>query len=130
MISGLLFLALLAPAAPPPLHFEHLPLGSVARVLSARFHVPITLLAKATSPVSGDFSGMDLRQALDAAARQTGLEARPEGAGFVLGPKLQTAPATVALPPPPSAPPPALSAAQRREALLRQRAALLDQVRP
>jgi len=125
MISVLLCWALLAPPAPPPLHFDHLPLGSVARVLSARFHAPITILAKATMPVSGDFSGMDLRQAIEAAARQTGLEARPEGAGFVLGPKLPIPAATILPPPPPAA----SSASQRREELLRQRAALLDQVR-
>jgi hypothetical protein len=112
----LFFLGLAAAAA--PLHFDHLPLGSVARVLSARFQTPITILAQAASPVTGDFSQLTLNQSLTLAADQVGLVVRAEGAGFIIGPKL---------PDPPVKTDPVVSPAERRAALLRRRTELLEQ---
>ncbi len=119
MIRLLLGLAVVA----PPLHFDHLPLGSVARVLSAKYQVSITILANATAPVTGDFSQLSISQALTLAAAQAGLVVRPEGTGWMIGPKLpdgaeKPARPEVALHP---------GAAERRAALLRQRAELLQQ---
>ncbi len=115
-----------APAAMPAaaLRFDRMQLGNVARVLSARFRTAVTITANASAPISGDFSSLDLAQALREAARQAGLEVLPAGPGGRAGYRL-------ALPlaaPEPSPAQPALDAAQRRrEELLRQRAVLLDQ---
>jgi hypothetical protein len=77
------------PAAPAPVHlclkFEKVPLGNVARILSARFKVTVAISSKALAPISGDFSKMDLRQALTEAGRQTGLVVRPLGSGAADG---------------------------------------------
>jgi hypothetical protein len=84
MIRLLLALA----AVTPPMRFDHLPLGSAARVLSARYHTSITILANATVPVTEDFSQLTVLQALTLIAKQAGLVVRPDGTGFVIGPKL------------------------------------------
>jgi hypothetical protein len=124
-------------AAPPAtaLRFSAMPLGNVARVLSARYCAPVTITAHATAPVTGDFSGLSLRQALTAAARQAGLMLVPMGAtdsaGFSLSLPSDAAPSA---PAPAAASPKSSSEAQgdlaqaqrRREQLFRQRAALLD----
>ncbi len=122
-----------APSA-APLRFSAMPLGNVARVLSARYSAPVTITAHATAPVTGDFSGLSLRQALTAAARQAGLVLVPMGATDSAGFSLSL--------PSDAAPSPAAGAAsaktssetqgdlaqaeRRREQLFRQRAALLD----
>jgi hypothetical protein len=101
-----------------PLRFQQLPLGSVARVLSAQYHIEITILAEAAAPVSGDFSQLTLAQSLAESARQAGLVVRIRETGYELG-----------LPPPP-VPPPADSKARppaTRAELLRRRAELLQQ---
>jgi hypothetical protein len=128
MIRLLLALAAVA----PPLHFDHLPLGSVARVLSARYQTSITILANATAPVTGDFSQLTIIQALTRAAAQAGMEVRPDGTGFIIGPKLPKA-----APPTPDgwsatsgragSNAPAISPAEQRAALLRRRTELLEQ---
>ena len=114
-----LFLGLAVVA--PPLHFDHLPLGSVARVLSARYQISITILSNATAPVTGDFSQLPIRQALTLAAAQAGLVVRPEGGGWTIGPKL---PVTTEKPARPEV---ALHPAEQRAALLRRRTELLQQ---
>ena len=58
---------------PSPLKFEKMKLGNVARVLSARLNVPVTIEAKADALVTGDYSHMDLRRSLSDAAAQAGL---------------------------------------------------------
>lgn len=128
-----LFLGLAAVAS--PLHFDHLPLGSAARVLSARYHAPITILAKATTPVSGDFSQLTVHQALALIASQAGLVVRSEGTGFVIGPKLPEGPPAAAGGSATSLSPEALAKgggpsgtpAEQRASLLRRRAELLQQ---
>jgi hypothetical protein len=115
-----------APAAMPAaaLHFDRMQLGNVARVLSARFRTPVTITANASAPISGDFSSLDLAQALREAARQAGLVVLPAAPGGQAGFTLGVAPAAAG----PSPSQPALDAAQRRrEELLKQRAVLLDQ---
>jgi hypothetical protein len=115
-----LFLALSAGAAPAknPLRFEHLPLGNVVRIIAARSGVPVTITAQATSPITGDFSGLSLHDGLEEVAAQAGLEVvalgKTDAAGFLL-----RLPKGV-----PASPAPVDSAAQRRAALLKQRAAL------
>jgi hypothetical protein len=112
-----------APAAMPAaaLRFNRMPLGNAARVLSARFRTMVTITAHADAPITGDFSSLDLPQALREAAAQAGLVVLPPGsarpAGYTLG-----------LPPAADEPRAALAAAQeRREQLLKKRAVLLDQ---
>jgi len=56
--------------ASAPLHIDNMPLGNVVRILSARYHAPVTLTAGAQAPITGDLTGMDVRQALAEAARQ------------------------------------------------------------
>jgi hypothetical protein len=142
-----LFLAALTAGAsepksplPPPLRFEKMPLGNVVRVLSARFHAPVTVAAQATVPITGDFSALDFPRALTEAARQAGLVVVPAGpdaaAGYVLEPPAKPDP-SVALGPKPDAGAGGLTlveikagleaAAGRRAELLRQRAALVRQ---
>ena len=109
--------------ASAPLHFDNMPLGNVVRILSARYHAPVTLTAGAQAPITGDLTGMDVRQALAEAARQAGLVVVALGTnpadGFSLGP------------PPPPGPGPdkdgvdTAAAARRRAELLRRRAELL-----
>jgi len=122
-----------APAA--ALHFNAMPLGNVARVLSARYSAPVTIAAHATAPVTGDFSGLSLRQALTAAARQAGLVLVPLGAtdsaGFSLSlpadAAVNASAAAAAAPRTNSDTQGDLAKAERRrEQLFRQRAALLD----
>jgi len=128
-----LFLGLAAVAA--PLHFDHLPLGSAARVLSARYHAQITILAKATTLVSGEFSQLTISQALALIASQAGLVVRSDETGFVIGPKLPESPpsaagrSATALPPEALAKAggPSVSSAAQRAILLRRRAELLQQ---
>ena len=115
-----LFLAATGLAAPikNPMRFDHLPLGNVVRIISARYRVPVTITAHATSPITGDFSGLSLHDGLDEVAAQAGLEVvalgKTDAAGFLLRlPKV--------VPPPPG---PVESAAARRAALLKQRADL------
>lgn len=60
-------------STPEPLVFNQAPLAMVARILSARLNVPLTVETGAQRPVSGDYRKMDLRDALADAARQTGL---------------------------------------------------------
>lgn len=113
--------------APAALRFDKMPLGNVVRVLSARFGVPVTITAKATAPISGDFSSLDLDHALGEAAKQAGLVVQPRGAD----------PKAARILSPPEAKPPGPSPAEvkavleaadkRRAELLRQRAVLLDQ---
>jgi hypothetical protein len=77
-----------APAEAIPLRFEHVPLGNVVRIISARFRFQVTVTAQSTAPITGDFSGLTPRQALAAAAAQAGLEVVALGAddasGFLL----------------------------------------------
>lgn len=103
---------------PPPLRFNAVPLGNAARILSARFHCPVTIRAGAQEPISGDFSGLDLRQALAEAARQAGLVVVPQegpAGGYSLERPKAVSPA---------------EAARRRSELLRQRARLLESAGP
>ena len=116
-----LFLATAALAAPAkkPLVFDHLALGNVVRILSARSSAPVTITAHATSPITGDFSHFSLREGLDEAAAQAGLEVvalgKTNAAGFLLRvPKAVAAPKVAVLPP----------AVDRRAELLKQREAL------
>lgn len=109
-------------ADPAPLQFNHMPLGNVVRVISARFHTPVTILAGALVPVTGNFTGMDARQALEEAARQAGLTVVPLGAKASAGFLLEA--------PPPSKPGPSAPAtdsatvASLRAELLQRRAEL------
>ncbi len=119
-------LAVTAPAAMPAaaLRFNRMLLGNVARVLSARFRTMVTITAHADAPITGDFSSLDLPQALQEAAAQAGLVVLPAGSdrtsGYTLGLPLPPVAADVSRA--------ALAAAQeRREQLLKQRAVLLDQ---
>ncbi len=111
--SALFFLPLALLAEPGPLRFEAIPLGNAARILSARFHCPVTIRAGAQEPISGDFSGLDLKQALTEAARQAGLVVVPQGpaGGYCLERPKAVSPA---------------EAAHRRSELLRLRARLLE----
>jgi len=100
-----------APGIPAAaLRFERIPLGNVVRVLSARFATPVTIVANARAPITGDFSAMDLRHALGAASEQAGLVVVPLGPGASGGFALQ--------PPAPGG---------SREELLKKRAALIEQ---
>jgi hypothetical protein len=130
----------IAPAVGAPrslaaaLHFDHMALGNVARLLSARFSTPVTLAAGAKAPISGDFSGFNVRQALDAAAQQAGLVVVPLGADDAAGFSLMFPPDAAKT----AAAPDAVVksgaevrtelelADRRRELLLRKRAALLE----
>jgi hypothetical protein len=115
------------------------PLGNVARILSARFNVNVSIASNARAPITGDFSKMDLRQALEAAGRQSGLVVVPLGPGAAAG---------YALSPPEAAPAEAQGgtkaakpdnaeaarikakledAALKRQELLRREAGLLEQ---
>lgn len=108
-----------APAPiPPPLQFDHVALGNVSRVISARFHAPVTLFAGAKVPITGDFSKLDLDGCLAEAAKQAGLVVKPLGKLPKDGYALQE---------PPKVDPTAVlaDAAKRRDALLKERA-LLD----
>jgi hypothetical protein len=125
MKAWLFFWAMAAPAAGSSLQFDHTPLGNAARVLSARFHVPVTILARAAAPISGDFSRLQLSEAMAQAAAQAGLEARREGPGFILAP-----PGIAPKAPEAESAQKPLSGAERRKALLRERAALLQRVGP
>jgi hypothetical protein len=141
---------LAAPRATPAvsphlsLRFEAMPLGNVARILSAQFNAPVTIAANARAPITGDFSKLDLKEALAAAGRQTGLVVLPLGrdasAGFALSPPVpESASATPAAVRAAGRPANSdsrnlakikiqlESAARRRAALLRQRADLLEQ---
>lgn len=64
-----------------PLRFDKVPLGNVARILSAQFQVTVAIAANARAPITGDFSGMDLQKALAAAGSQCGLVVVPLGSG-------------------------------------------------
>jgi hypothetical protein len=124
----------------PPLRFEKMPLGNVVRVLSARFNAPVTVVAHASAPVTGDFSALDFRHALTEAARQAGLVVVPVGsdaaAGFILEPPGDPG-SPVQIGPKPVLAAGGLTpveivtglqaAADRRAELLRQRAALVGQ---
>jgi len=132
-LSIFLAASALASPAPKPLRFDRVPLGNVARVLSARFHAPVTIEANATAPITGDFSGLNLRQALAAAAAQSGLEVvslgKDDRAGYLLKnpPPIQVGPGPEVgghLIPCDTGATPA-TAAERRAALLRRRADLL-----
>jgi hypothetical protein len=120
LFSAWLFAAApaLAAAAPPPLCFARAPLGNVVRVISARYGATVTLAAGAAAPISGDFSGLGLRAALAAAARQAGLVVVANGPDSSGAFRIERPP-----PPPPRA---ALAAeAARRAALLDERRRLL-----
>jgi hypothetical protein len=122
LISGVF--AATGPAAMPAkaLRFDRMLLGNVARVLSARFRTMVTITAHADAPITGDFSSLDLPQALREAAAQAGLVVLPAGSGAATGYTLGLPPAMA------DEAPAALAAAQqRREQLLKQRAVLLDQ---
>jgi hypothetical protein len=73
-----------------PMRFDKLPLGNVARLLSARFSVTVSIAAKAKAPITGDFSTLDLKASLAECARQAGLTVVPLGTapsdGYLLGP--------------------------------------------
>ena len=58
---------------PSALKFDRMKLGNVARILSARMNVPVTIEAKADAEITGDYGHMDLRRALSDAAGQAGL---------------------------------------------------------
>lgn len=105
-----------------PLTFDHVALGNVSRVLSARYHAPLTLYAGAKAPISGDFSKLDLDATLAEVARQAGLVVKPLGKSPTDGYALQE---------PPKPDPAAIlaAAAKRRDALLKERA-LLDRKSP
>ncbi len=130
--------AIAAAALNLPMRFDNVPLGNVARLLSARFDVPISIAANAKAPITGDFAGMDLKSSLAECARQAGLAVAPLGTapsdGFSLEPPRPPAPANgpdvknadangteagnrAAL----------AAAAARRAELLRRRKALIDQ---
>jgi hypothetical protein len=128
-----------APAVAPPrptlgLKFNKVPLGNVMRVFSARFGgVPLTVEARATAPISGDFSGDDVQTAVSAAARQAGLFTVPLGATPAAGFRLTLHPpppapvASTVKSAPIGGPAPGPSEAERRRTeLLRQRAQLLQ----
>jgi hypothetical protein len=104
------------------LRFDQMPLDHVARILSARFATPVTIAGNFRAPISGDFSALDLKQALAEAARQAGLVLVPAGsggsAGFCLAP-----PDRISFFDPGSA----QAAAKRRAELLKKREDLLDQ---
>jgi len=120
-----------------PMRFNKVPLGNVARLLSARFSVTVSIAANAKAPVTGDFSSLNLKAALAECAKQAGLTVVPLGAAASDGFSLE----------PPKAPPPAvlsngndtnpsdkrtedraaLAAAARRAELLRLRKALVAQ---
>jgi len=128
-------------AAPPAalhlsLKFNKVPLGNFVRILSARFGATVAIGANARAPITGDFSGMDLRQALTAAGSQSGLVVvllgKDPSAGYCLDtpkPAPPAAPAAVA-----GAPKSDASvkvgldeAARRRLELLRAQQGLLEQ---
>jgi hypothetical protein len=133
-----IFLAAAAMAAGKTiaLQFERVPLGNVVRILSARFRAQVTIAAQSAAPITGDFSGLTLRQALAAAAAQAGLEVVPLGtgdaSGYLLqkGPGLRQADAKSAAPKMPSTGPEQAGPAEARIALAiaaGRRAALLKQ---
>ncbi len=107
------------PAKPARLKFDQVALGNVIRILSARFHAPVTIVARSGSPVSGDFTALGLNAALARAATQAGLEVVSLGAspaaGYLLRPPASGAPISAQ---------PGLGEV-RRAILLQQRAALV-----
>ncbi|MGH7996470.1 MAG: hypothetical protein ACREFX_08975 [Opitutaceae bacterium] len=62
-----------------PMTVSKAPLGNVVRLCSAKYGVPFTIEAHAKAPITGDFTGMDLKSALAETARQAGLFVIPEG---------------------------------------------------
>jgi len=121
-----------------PMRFERAPLGNVARLLSARFSVPISIAANAKAPVTADLSKLELKAALDECARQAGLTVVALGKvpldGFSLEPARPPVPenggdaASANASPEGGGDQAALAAsAARRAELLRQRKALHDQ---
>jgi hypothetical protein len=80
-----------------PMQFDKVPLGNVARLLSARFSVTVSIAANAKAPVTGNFSSLDLKAALAECARQAGLTVVPLGTaasdGFSLEPPKAQPPA-------------------------------------
>jgi hypothetical protein len=121
-----------------PMTFDKVPLGNVARLLSARFGVPVSITGNAKAPVTGNFSSLDLKAALAECARQAGLTVVPLGPapsdGFSLEPPKSPPPATApkgnnASPSEgkPDGGAALAAAAARRAELLRQRKALLAQ---
>jgi hypothetical protein len=151
--AGLVASAATVPAAPGAttvlsphlsLRFKKMPLGNVARVLSAQFNAPVTIVANAQAPITGDFSNLSLKEALTAAGSQTGLVVVPLGldasAGFVLCPSVAVAAGAIPTAAGVADSPPNFdshtmakikaelkTAARRRAELLRQRADLLEQ---
>ena len=71
-----------APAAARqlPMRFDHVLLGNVARILSARYGVTVSIAANSKAPISGDFSSYDLKSSIAECARQAGLAVVPLGA--------------------------------------------------
>ena len=109
--------------ASPSLRFAGMPLGNVARVLSARFATTITVGANAKAPISGDFTRLGVRAALAEAARQAGLVVSPlgprEADGFLLAPPRRAVAAT--------AESSGINPTGRRGALLEERRILIDE---
>ena len=120
--------AVAAAAQRLPMRFDNAPLGNVARLLSARFSVPISIAANSKAPITGDFAGMDLKASLAECARQAGLAVAPLGRapsdGFSLEPPRPPAPSNGA---DTGAQAVLAATAARRAELLRRRQALLDQ---
>jgi hypothetical protein len=122
-----------------PMRFNNVLLGNVARILSARFNVTVSIAANAKASITGDFSSLNLKAALAECARQAGLAVVPLGKspsdGFSLEPPTQAAP--VKDPPSEIAIKPVekkadiraelADAAARRAELLRERKALIEQ---
>jgi hypothetical protein len=126
--------------APPPLQLKNTPLANVARIFSARYHIPIRIEANESAPITGDFTHLGPAQAVAEAARQAKLVATPLGpqawSGYRIGhPPVKPAstsapPASVAMAssPSPSSPATPVDAADRERAkLLQERARLLDE---
>ncbi len=119
-VLAFIIFAVAAMAAPVrnPLVFDHLALGNVVRIISARYGAPVTISAHAASPVTGDFSHLGLREGLNEAAAQAGLEVvalgKTDAAGYLLRLPKAVAPPKLDAP----------SAADRRAQLIKQREAL------
>jgi hypothetical protein len=121
-----------------PMRFDNAPLGNVARLLSARFSIPISIASNAKAPITGDFTGMDIKESLAECARQAGLAVAALGNapsdGFLLEPPRPPAPSNEAAAKDadsagadPGARAALAAAAARRAELLRRRQALLGQ---
>jgi hypothetical protein len=118
MTFPLILSFLVGSSAPAPIYFNHAPLGNVIRVISARFNVHIELDANAKTPITGDFSQLNLNQSLELAAKQACMDVVHLGHGASEAYELR-------LPQAPDKGSELADAARRRAELLRART-LLD----